>query len=60
MAQYRLYPLTSTGRALGAPIVIERDDDEAALLAAREMRHPYIVEVWERARMVGRVPPVVN
>ena len=31
MAQYQLYLLTSIGTALAAPIVVERDDDEAAL-----------------------------
>lgn len=55
---YRLYLLNSAGNIIGNQ-ELRAKDDEAALLAARDLRHWQAVEVWNLSRLVGRVmnPP---
>jgi hypothetical protein len=57
MAEYRVYLLNSSGKASARPIVIEVDDDMAAVIVAREIQHPEAVEIWAETRLVGQLPP---
>jgi hypothetical protein len=55
MIPYRIYRLDDTGHIAG---VIERDcpNDHEALAAARQLAEPDApVEVWQRARCLGKV-----
>jgi hypothetical protein len=55
MIPYRIYRLDDSGHIAG---VIERDcpNDREALAAARQLAEPNApVEVWQRARCLGKV-----
>jgi hypothetical protein len=55
MIPYRIYRLDNTDRIAG---VVERDcpNDQEALAAARQLAEPDSpVEVWQRARFLGKV-----
>lgn len=61
MPVYRFYFTTNTHHLTGVPMRVECLDDAAALLKAGEMARTVTnkangIEVWEVARLVGRVP----
>jgi len=53
---YRLYRLDGAGKITSADW-IEADSDEDAIREARERDGSGHVELWERNRLVGNVPP---
>jgi hypothetical protein len=54
MPSYRLYRLDVAGKFTSSE-ELEATDDDAALIAARALRHPYMCEVWLARRLIGRV-----
>ena len=58
MPQYRAYKLDSNGH-VKLPHVFECDDDTGALDYANKLSKDSAasVELWQRARLVGRVDP---
>lgn len=54
MGHYRLYFLDERGR-IEKPLDLECETDQQALTLAREHRHQHEVELWQGARLVGRV-----
>jgi hypothetical protein len=53
---YRLYRLDGAGKITAAEWV-EADDDEQARLKAHASVDRASFELWDRNRLVGRVPP---
>ena len=59
MYEYRLYPLDRNNRITGAGIEIVCVSDQAALRIARaRIGTASAIEVWSRARRVGRIEGV--
>jgi hypothetical protein len=57
MTIYRVYKLRADGRVSGPPQVIDCRDDEAALHEAHQLFGGHLREVWDLARLVGRIDP---
>ena len=55
MANYRLYRLDGAGKFTGAEW-IEAGDDEEAVRVARDLQRPAQCEVWQRTRLVAKIP----
>ena len=55
MGDYRVYKLDQSGKATGPPLIVQCEDDDAALVFARPLADGQIQEVWEGARRVGTV-----
>lgn len=55
MTGYRLYTLDGVNRVASAEW-IEADDDEAAIVAAKDMMDGHDGELWSRSRLVARLP----
>ena len=54
---YRAYPLHPDGKIAGVPAVIHAENDEIAVAKARLLVLENVgVEVWDRARLVVRIP----
>ena len=56
MADYRLYLLDGTGRIIGAKEHTLANDAEALLVATELTEACAGVEIWQRWRMVAKVP----
>jgi hypothetical protein len=55
MPTYRFYPLDTFGKICGPYSAEVCDDDSAALAWAHELGGASGVEVWQGARLVGRL-----
>lgn len=55
MTAYRLYCLDGANKVASAEW-IDADDDHAALEAAKRMMDGQDCEVWQGARLIGRIP----
>jgi hypothetical protein len=53
-ANYIVYGLDGDGRIRAAEWIAAGDDEEAQRLA-RELKHPFGCELWQRDRLVGRI-----
>lgn len=56
MLAYRIYWLEG-GHIIGPPMIIECQDDHAAIEHAESVLDAKALEVWEHARMVARLEP---
>jgi hypothetical protein len=56
MIAYRIYPVDEAGHIQGPPIVIECEDDAAAVLEARERIDGVAAEIWDGGRRVAVIP----
>lgn len=56
VASYRVYFLNGQGRIMRA-IDLACDNDEQAVAEARRLSSGQAVELWERARLIGRYEP---
>jgi hypothetical protein len=56
MGQYRLYCLNDRGKFTKSH-EIEAADDADALAQARAMKLPVVCELWNRNRLVEKLPP---
>jgi hypothetical protein len=56
MIEYRLYRRDGAGRILTAPELIVADDDQEAVLRARELL-ALPCEIWQESRLVAVVDP---
>jgi hypothetical protein len=56
MTDYRVYLLTEAGHLVGLPQVISCNSDEEAMKHAAPMVDEFAVELWDGARIVGRIP----
>jgi hypothetical protein len=56
MPEYRLYCLNERG-GFSKAHEIDASDDTDALAKARAMRLPMACELWNRDRLVGKLPP---
>jgi hypothetical protein len=56
MAEYRLYCLNDGGRFSKSHEIEARDDDDA-LAKARAMKLDVFCELWNRERLVAKIPP---
>jgi hypothetical protein len=55
MPDYRLYCLADDGRFTKSHEISAANDDEA-LLKAREMKLPVRCELWEKSRLIAKLP----
>lgn len=55
MADYRLYCLDGAGKITKSHEIDAKNDAEALILA-RQMKLPVKCELWERARLVAKLP----
>ena len=55
MADYRLYCLDGAGR-IGSGEWIEADSDEAAIALVKAKKLNVRCEIWDRGRLVAKVP----
>ena len=60
MAVYRVYKIRDDGRVSGPPHVIDCRDDEAAMREAHRLLTGQVREVWDLARLVGRIDPMAG
>lgn len=58
MPKYRLYYLNQ-GKVEGAD-TLEAKHDDIAMVLVRARKLPLTCEIWDRDRLVGRVPPYRN
>lgn len=56
MTEYRLYRRDGAGRILTAPELIIADDDQEAVLRARELL-ALPCEIWHESRLVAVIAP---
>jgi hypothetical protein len=56
MSQYRLYCLNDHGRFTKSH-EIDASDDADAVSQARAMKLAVVCELWDRDRMVAKLPP---
>jgi len=59
MPEYRLYCLDGAGKIEKAEEITAMNDAEAIILAKR-MKKPVSCELWERTRMVAKIPGAVR
>ena len=57
MLEYRLYCLDGANRITRAEGISAKSDDDAIELA-RAMKLPVKCELWQRDRLVARIPPI--
>ena len=57
MATYWIYLLNALGHFTGPPMQASCDSDEAAIVLARGLQHPYEVETWQGHRKVALISP---
>lgn len=55
MGEYRVYKLGCDGKIVSPHDVVAADDSEA-VTRATELRGQFGCEIWERKRLVGRMP----
>jgi hypothetical protein len=66
MTSYRIFPIDSTGHVSGSPDHVEAETDEEAIRLVRsqlgcdERRSAGLVEIWDRDRLVTRLPAEVG
>ena len=56
MANFRLYRLDGAGK-IGTAEWLEAEDENHALELARALNASTAVEIWNRNKLIGRVPP---
>lgn len=56
MASYRVYFLNGQGRIMRA-VDLACDTDDEAVAQARDLASGQAVELWDRARLIGRYDP---
>ena len=56
MADYRIYKLDKDGRIVGPPVVVNCEDDDAALIVAQQYVDGLAIELWADARRVAFIP----
>jgi hypothetical protein len=59
MPDYQVYVVDDAGRILAAPEVVTCDDDQRALRKAKSLANGHDLEVWQGARIVGRIESAV-
>jgi len=57
MADYRIYFLTEAGHLAGPPRIVTCDSDGEAMELATPMVDEFAAELWDGARVVGKIPP---
>lgn len=58
MAEYRLYRFDKKGHIQGPPVIVECEDDDAAVVQAKQYVDGVAIQVWDRARRVAILPSV--
>lgn len=58
MRQYRVYLIDKAGHVAGPPQIISCEDDEAAVVKAKQYVDGVAVEIWDEGRRVTVLPPV--
>jgi hypothetical protein len=53
---YRFYQVDKAGQIQGPPKVISCEDDDVALLQARQLVDGYAIEIWDGDRKVAFIP----
>ncbi|MCK1334899.1 hypothetical protein IVB38_02285 [Bradyrhizobium sp. 38] len=56
MAEYRLYRFDKDGHIQGPPVIVDREDDDAAVTQAKQYVDGFAIQVWDRARCVAVLP----
>jgi hypothetical protein len=56
MVTYRIYRIDKANQLQGPGIVVECEDDDAALIKAQEYVDGLAVEIWDEARKVAFIP----
>jgi hypothetical protein len=56
MADYRLYRLDKDGHVQGPPVIVNCDDDEAAMAEAKQYVDGVAIEIWDGGRRVAFFP----
>ena len=54
--QYRIYTVGRDGHLFGVPKEMECSNDDEAVQTAKQAVDGFDIEVWERARLVMRLP----
>jgi hypothetical protein len=57
MGEYKIYCLHEAGKIASAPEHLDATSDEEAMALLRSQKRLFSCEVWERNRLVGRIPP---
>jgi hypothetical protein len=54
MPTYRLHKLDVSGKFVSSE-TLDAADDDAAVTAARASNHPFVCELWQARRLIGRI-----
>ena len=57
MPSYRLYTLTSECHIAGPPNIVYCQDDQAAVVGAKQALDGRAIEIWNGSRLVARLNP---
>jgi len=60
MHEYRFFLIDQNGRIAGPATILECLDDRAAVAQAQQHLNGRAVEVWNGARMVVRLDPILD
>ena len=58
MTDYRVYKLDSSGKTTGPPLIVQCEDDDAALIIAKRTMagEGHTIEIWNGARRITTFP----
>jgi hypothetical protein len=56
MGEYKVFCLNGVGKIMSAAERLDATSDEEAMSLLRSQKRLFSCEVWERNRLVGRVP----
>jgi hypothetical protein len=58
MPEYRLYRVDKEGHIQEPPVIVDCEDDDAAVAQAKQYVDGVEVQVWDRTRRVAVLPSV--
>jgi hypothetical protein len=57
MIGYRIFTFDEDAHVVGVPVIVESENDQAAVEAAKQLLDGQAVEVWQLNRRVARLEP---
>ena len=57
MTEYRIFAFDENNHVLGVPAIIECEDDQAAIEAAKKLLDGNALEIWNLQKQVARLEP---
>lgn len=58
MPSYRIYQMDSDGHISGPPWIVDCENDQQAIAAAKQHLDGKDLELWDKARRVAKLPSI--